>query len=119
MQELQKKLIEWAEKIGDIASEQLPDFAEQIIAYEMWSSSIWMNVGIGLLCFFGFLFFICLIFAIVDRHNGDTLDELGAFMLILILISIPPCGLICTKYSKLKKCEVAPKLVIIDYLRGA
>ena len=114
-EDLQKKLIEWVEKLGDIASEQLPDFAQQIIAYTIWNANIWMWVGIAFLIFLGFLFFIPMLIFIFDK---DEREITGTCMFWIVLFSIILLFVIFSHYSTIKKCEVAPKLVLIDFIRN-
>lgn len=113
---LQQKLIEWAEKIGDIASEQLPEFASQIVAYTAWTASIWMYVGMAFSSVLILFLIICFVSLI---HSKGQEREAAVFCggLALMLLTLP-VGVIAHHYVIIKKCELAPKLVVIEKLRG-
>lgn len=115
-EELQKKLIEWTEKIGDIAVEQIPDFAQQIINYEIWSATIWMYTCIGILSILGVLFLLSVVLCCFE--DSRERETLGCFIGFIFMGCIIPTYIIFHNYSQIKKCEVAPKLVIIDYIKG-
>jgi predicted membrane channel-forming protein YqfA (hemolysin III family) len=114
-EELQAKLMAWIENLGNIASEQLPDFAQQIVAYTMWNSYIWMWFGIIGLILFGFLFVLFTTVCIIDKKEREDLSKIMFWIAVFALI---PCSICISNYSKIKKCEVAPKLIIIDYIRN-
>lgn len=114
--ELQKKLIQWAEKIGDIASEQLPDFAMQIVAYKIWVSYIWMTIGFSLAAVLGFIVVILILFLCFS--DAKERDDLCGCIAIFLFAACFPLAVGGYNYTQVIKCEVAPKLVIIDYIRG-
>src|SRR4051794_23518857 len=114
MDELQHKLIEWVEHLGDIASEQLPGFAAEIIAYMSWDAYI--GIVMGALFFVPlFLIFIALLLACAF---GKEREDFAGVCFIFLLLTLIPTLFISSNYCRLKKCEVAPKMVIVDYIRG-
>lgn len=115
-EQLQTKLIEWAEKLGDIASEQLPDFANQIVAYTIWDATIGMYISIAFLAFPLLLTLMCLV--MFPFEKGDercAAVAIGSFSLLACVI---PALAIHGNYSKIKKCSVAPKLVVLEKIHG-
>lgn len=113
-EELQNKLIECIQKLGDIASEQLPDFAQQIIEYIIWSNTIWMWSSLVILCIVTFFFIYNMRVYFKDKNRSDS--ACGSFILAMIAL-VFICGF-CISFTQIKKCEMFPKLVLIEYLRG-
>ncbi len=123
---LQAKLIEWAEKLGDIATEQLPDFAMQIVAFKAWNATI----GLWFSGVLAVIFFVIMITSFIieclrpgvickDRYGiceGNTSPKIKMFLCSFVLFIFLIISAF-NDYVLIKKCEVAPKLVVIDYIR--
>lgn len=128
MEDIKIKLIEWIEHIGDIATEHLPDFALQIVSYTAFYYSTWMFVCLALAVFLGLLgSFTLYIIKVEASHvlkneisycyytqskETNTFCMIGITMLMIFFF-------ICSSYyfCMMKKCEHAPKLVVMDYIR--
>jgi|SRR5579859_145223 len=115
-EELQQKLMQWVETLGDVVSEQLPDFAMQIVAYKILVSMVWMCAGISVCIFLGVVILLLLIALPFDcaLDRSETLSCIGC----VFLVSIIPFCVAIGNYVMIKKCEVAPKIVIVDYIRS-
>lgn len=103
------KLVQYIDQTVVFAQGQLPEVAEQIIAYGVASSvtSIWIFSIIAVLSFLLFLYAI----AVVD-YEGGGLAILG----LLALIASLAC--IYASYMTLIKIEKAPKLYVIQEIRS-
>lgn len=114
--ELKQKLIEWAESLAHVASEQIPEFASQIVAYAALKATIWMWVGILGFAFLAVLILLLVVCYFVDRH-GDR-EIITACIGWLMVASLIPIMVIGCNFVTIKKCELAPKIVVLDYIKS-
>jgi hypothetical protein len=110
-EEIVNKLIEYLDAGGDFVKEQAPDVINQMINYGTWDARFGLlvfSIGmlIGAFLFLGGVLSDCEGFQI----GGSVL---GVFAVVLCI-----CGL-CSNYSALKKIEIAPKVYLLEQLRGA
>lgn len=114
--ELKQKLIQWAENLADLASEQIPEFAAQIVAYVALRATVWMWVGILGLAFFAVLILLLAVcFWTSPRQDREIV---GACIGRLMVASLIPIMLIGYNFVTIKKCELAPKIVVLDYIKS-
>lgn len=127
-EETQKQLLSWAktaaEKGGGWLEQELPQFAAEIVAWHFWSNmfllGIWLAIAavpLGL----------AITILVVSRKwswlsGGDPGDRLAAtgvaaaLLIAATLISSTSAG----SYGyEAVKASVAPRVVILEYVRGA
>ncbi len=112
--------IDWLQSTGgsiqDFASEQAPLYCQEVVRWELWSSAVGSAVGI-LMIVVGVvsgLLFVKFMREDEGEPNGRTLVTCGIMFLSLIF------GLIASKDSapRLIKALTAPRIVIVEHLRG-
>ena len=109
--ELNKRLIEALDSMTKWTGEQVPLAAQEVIAWEFWSNLIWAG-----LCFAAAV--IC--YRLVRRLWGDAEHVLDtdpviivpAFVLVLAVVGV------CVSATSAIKCKVAPRVVVIEAVRG-
>lgn len=106
---LLEQLLDWANSLKDIASEQLPDFANQIV---MWQSYSYFFYFVILMIFSLISFWV---FCLLMKDDESKYDGTCVWLLILTIFLSIGSGY---NYCQYKKCEIAPKLVIIDCMRN-
>jgi len=91
---------------------QAPDVVRQILAYATWDAKFGIYCGIMLLILSLINFILS---ATDDSSFGERAVICGVLSIIFFIIGVVsiPCN-----YSTLKKIEIAPKVFIMDQLRG-
>ena len=92
--------------------DQAPDVVRQMPAYATWDAKLGIYIGIG--CVVAAILFFFLSIS-DDSYPGGRAIICGILSTILIIVG--PFA-ICCNYSMLKKIEIAPKVFIMDQLRG-
>jgi hypothetical protein len=111
---------DWLQKTGgaiqDFATEQAPLYCREIVAWEFWNGLVGTIIGVvaltvGIISLFKFIKWM---HEDDSEPNGRTLPALG-----LTLIGIVT-GAVCLSDSpqRMIKAAVAPRLVIVEHLRG-
>ncbi len=124
MSELEKKLVEYMDKTAgaieqvlDFSMEQAPLVVKEIISYGFWSGVLWIVISAGMI-----------LFSIKKYKELRTLKKVASypedkklgfaqfcvFVLSVVFVIVFACNI-----QKLVKVSVAPRLYIIDSLRGA
>jgi hypothetical protein len=107
--------------IGSVAKDadafaraQLPDVAREIVAWELWSGvfllvpavvAVWLAT-----------FFYRKGMAVVKKNSRDA-DPFAWFLIATILACVGAAGTV-TSGTSVVKATVAPRLVILDYVKG-
>lgn len=100
----------------DFVIEQAPMVAREIVAYTFWTSAI--AVGFGLLC----LVVACAMARWTYRSFNDSTTNDGREAIGLVLAIFATASalvMIGANVGPLIKSATAPRLVVIDYVRGA
>lgn len=102
---------------ASLASEQLPDIAQQVVTYHLYSSSIFIAISVVLTVIFGgsFLF--------VTHFKRSTslplykeLEEIRIVLFFLFLISLVITTIIVAYHLPIfLQCLLAPKLFLLEY----
>lgn len=116
--DLQQKLLEWAQSIVDIASEEIPQFAHEIIAYKTWSAEIWFYGALTGLVLCVLLFALFLITFITCDKNHYTSENHGSACVAFFFATAATAAFTLNTYTDVKKCQVAPRMVLLDHVRG-
>ncbi len=118
-QEIVAKLITWIESTADFAKEQWPDYATQYmcaIAVKGWVNVIGCLVAIVILLIVGIY---CIWFSWNwegKSYEMPSIISLGSIMPFLIFIA--PFGICIEETHRLITIYIAPKVYILNHLRG-
>jgi hypothetical protein len=105
--ELSSKIVEWIENIGNLDSNEVPEFLREVSTYGFYS-----NLFLGFILFMlAVALFFFLIFSFKSIKNSA--DRFGAIMGISICITFAGYGF-CEKTSECIKAKVSPKLYVIE-----
>lgn len=119
MDELQQRLLatldkigQWIEQTEDLAVEQVPQVAAELLLYTRVGSALWVFLG---LCFLviGSLFFRRLRRGVLAGERGD---DLVPFFMAGMIAGVT--GLVVIATSEFLKVFLAPRLYILEYLRA-
>lgn len=115
------KLLEWAQSIENMASAEIPIWASEIIAYTTWNAHIWFYIFLVPAILFSVLFIISSCYIMKhhkDCKNSFTWDSPQSDVVIIFFL----IGVFCIvgsgwTYGQVKKCQVAPRLVLLEYIK--
>lgn len=121
-EDTQKQLVEWAktaaEKGGAWLEQELPQFAAEIVAWHFWSSMF-------LIAFFVTLGLVVMAIAAVGlrwslKHESSNDPTVGCACCIALLVApiVTSVSVGINGYEAVK-AAVAPRVVILEYVRGA
>jgi len=116
--------IDWLQKTGgqiqDFATEQAPLYCREVVAWELWGN---ITSAIGSLIGLAIVFYVAkktkswIMEEVEDCHPGAFFGALG-----IIVAGVVACGKrraeIAVSVSGAVKAAVAPRMVIIEHLRG-
>lgn len=111
-EEIYQKLFEYIDASKDWALEQAPELFQQIAAYGLWSGII--------ICGLSFVFFIIssgLGWRWLKKWDSDT-EHYFAGSIICGVLCVISFICFCSNIETCIKAAVAPKLYILDCLRG-
>lgn len=119
--QLNEHLVSLMDYIGSIAKDadafaraQLPDVAREIVAWELWSSVFFCFTSVAILA-------LCIwVFRKALRAMDDAPDgrEIPMFMFSTIVGLISIIAILVNGHAAVK-AAVAPRLVILDYVKKA
>jgi hypothetical protein len=94
--------------------EQLPDYFQQVVKYHAVEG--WIYVGIGVLVTLAAIYFTkrVLIMGAADKYN----ESYVALFIIGAVVAVFSFGITIKNFTTALKATIAPKVFIIDYLRG-
>lgn len=112
-EELLKKLLEWAEGLGDLAAAELPLVAQEIVTYGFYSGILTIVFGL-----FGLIVCLLLVRTANKNLHVDDREGLIVFLSICAFFSfIFSVGMIADGVKRVTLTSTAPRLYIIEYLR--
>lgn len=117
------ELVKLIKKGVNLAKDELPVIAKQILAFYFWSSVVWVVVGVVLLLTGVFCHLHALIPVVPDtvRHwrDADNSDG-GSWLWILGAVVTYLAGTLITVSNTIDiiKIKVAPRLFLLEYLKG-
>ena len=111
-QKLVEKMIQYLEMAEGFVKTEAPDLIQQYLTYEAWASERTMYIGIAMIVIGVIAIYLCI--ALYEFNEGASI-AIGIFStgLLFVGLIIAPC-----EYFNLKKIEMAPKVVVLDYLKG-
>lgn len=109
-----EKLMQWAESLENIASEKLPEFATEIVN---WCASYHYILFVCFVILSIFFFILTIVFICESTKNEYDNDGAVVGGLVCLLLFISSIGISTYNYIHYYKCVVAPKLVLIEYIR--
>lgn len=112
--------IDWLQKTGaqvqDFAVEQAPLYCREVVAWEFWNGVFSSTIG---------LFFLVTPLIVICKYRHWLKEDIkvcgpGSFAATILFPCICAGGLIafCTSAPQAIKAAVAPRLVIVEHLRG-
>jgi hypothetical protein len=110
------KMLSAVESMEEFGREQIPDYIEQVLVYNFWESAAVNSVGILVSVVF-------LMAAIFCWHKGKVTKnycacwEFGWIVLPILAVLITVISLLDAG-STMLKIKLAPKVYIVEYLRG-
>lgn len=109
--------IDWLQQTGgqiqDFAVEQAPLYCREVVAWELWSGLVLVALGLGLLLVAVWL----MKKGIAIYRGGGCGEEIGP-MILSIFAFIVGGFLLANGAGSSIKASVAPRLVIVEHLRG-
>lgn len=101
-----------AEKTTDFAAEQAPLIAREIVAWQLWTSLVGIAFGLVM------LFVVCVCLAVCIRNKWKEEPPVIICGIVGLILGIGVIPVICVNTHKTIKATVAPRLVVIDYLKS-
>ena len=114
MNELLKKLLQYLEQTENFVAEQAPDIIQQFLSFQAWEAKmyfvIWTVVTITLI--------IAVLLGVfwMIKKRAESFDVFMTLLTTSALVSVVSIGIWCN-LAKLKKIELAPKVVALEYVR--
>lgn len=114
--DIQEKLIEWTENIGNLAATELPEFIREITTYGFVSNLIWAIILIPLCVFFGVIAYG--LFKEVSERKLVENDGpfIGGIILSTLCFFVGVYAICCLNSAS--KAFFAPRLYVIQTIRG-
>jgi hypothetical protein len=112
--------IDWLQqtggKIQDFAAEQAPLYCREVVAWEFWNATVYLSIGI-------IVFFTCCIGLFLARKEiKKSWDECDpgwpGCAALMALAAIGGLAMFADNIGTAIKAAVAPRLVIVEHLRG-
>lgn len=102
-----EKLLSWAQSAEIFVAEQAPQVVQELLTYHLYVNIIGCVVS---------LLFAVLIILLILKLYEKTYDEFLTFLIGATLII--PLGTTTVSISEIMKIKLAPKVFVIDYIRG-
>lgn len=109
-QEAIKTLMEWATQIKDGVSAELPKLAEEIVAFELWSSVAWIIV-----CLLTIRASCVLIKKTTKRREEHkATDDDGVTFMVCLVLGVLSTIMLLVNINDTIKAATAPRLVVVE-----
>jgi formate-dependent nitrite reductase membrane component NrfD len=102
--QLATKGLQYLENFEQFAKTEIPDYFQQILTYNLNVSFFWLGV-------FGLIILLGCLLMYVSKDSGDGMG----FGVIIIMIFVLLSGF---QIRDIVKIKYAPKVFLVDYLRG-
>jgi hypothetical protein len=110
-EELTNKLLEYLSNFEQFTKAELPEVAKQILEIGMYEAKLCILIGVILLIIGLVLAYLS---TKVDDYSGLAVTfPVVSGICITISVILLPCSIV-----NIKKIEIAPKVYLIDYVRG-
>ena len=112
------KIIAWVEQAEGFVAEQAPDVVEQFLAWKLLCNVTWGSVFLVVFVLLMVGFILALVNGKPPKDEFDLSDgwiNLGVFCMFGLPITLPGCAYF---WAAAAKVWIAPKLVVLEYLRG-
>lgn len=103
------EILSWVKSAKDMIQEQAPLLVQEALGYELLTSWLWFSVGV--------IFLIVGFIACIISYRNHSDEAFGAFAVgcLALLGGILTIG---QQISNIMKVELAPRVYIIEYLKG-
>jgi cytochrome bd-type quinol oxidase subunit 1 len=109
--------IDWLQKTGgalqDFATEQAPLYCREVVAWEFWSHTIYAAA-----CVIGLMLCVYAAYRIISEGVKQDAAEALPVAVVPAVASVFLACLLVGQISDAAKAHVAPRLVIVEHLRG-
>lgn len=114
-EDTKKLLLSWAQEGGAFVKEQAPLYAQEVLAWQFWVSILGAILGLLLI---GFACYLApKAKARLEDYSGDEAVLVATVLFFLACAIVGPI-LLCVNVSTAVKVKVAPRVVVIEALRG-
>lgn len=111
MNELAEKLIGYLNSAEGFLQTQMPDFANQFVAYHTWEAQYWFHLCLTFLIVMIVAQVITVIFIALKDDNGE--DAVICFVIVGAIGTLS-LFMLGNSYMSLKKLEIAPKVYMVE-----
>ena len=113
--------IDWLQQTGgsiqDFATEQAPLYCREVVAWELWHGAAFAAAGLVMLIFAAFAF-KNLRKAFAPENKADSEVTVPGWFFATVIPAVLGTVLILVYGSSAIKAAVAPRVVIVEHLRG-
>lgn len=106
--------IDWLQQtagsIQDFAVEQAPLYCQEVVSWTFWLGLLGTVAGILII---GFVV-LCIRWCFKNPHN----DAVPGIVIASVFMSAAAAGFLCTLTPRMVKAVVAPRVVVVEHLRG-
>jgi hypothetical protein len=107
-----KKLLQAAESGASFAAEQIPLVVQEKLAFDFWSSVMWATVSAISMVLVWYGYYKLNVMAEWDEETTAPTTVAAAFCTLPLLV------VIFVNLSAIIKIQVAPRLYIVEWLKG-
>lgn len=115
--EIFKYLIDVMKQTGDLAKQELPLVAKEVVNYELFSAILWCVYS----CIFISAGFFCVRYMLKKIKTSQDNFDLETFSIVSVVIGFMCLGttiFMFHKYETIIKCCYSPRLVIFEKLKS-